>query len=218
MAGWLIDHLETWSSSWGPWFYVFLFVLIFAETGLVVTPFLPGDSVLLAVGALASRPGSGVDLVTAMLVLSAAAVLGDSTNYWVGHWLGPKVFQSDTSRILNRRHLERTQAFYARHGGKTIVVCRFLAVIRTFAPFVAGVGRMDYRRFVGFSVLGTVLWVGLFVPLGFWLGNEYADKVDYVVWGIVAFAVVPPTISWLRDRRARAREAASRGGDRGSSR
>lgn len=209
MGGWLIEHLSQWAGAWGPWFYVFLFVLIFAETGLVVTPFLPGDSVLLAVGALASRRDSGVDLVTAMVVLACAAVLGDSTNYWVGRWLGPKVFQSESSRILNRRHLAKTQDFYARHGGKTVVICRFLAVIRTFAPFVAGVGRMDYRRFLTFSLLGTILWVGAFVPLGFWLGTEYADKVDLVVWGIVAFAIVPPTVSWVRDRRQRRKERAS---------
>jgi membrane-associated protein len=211
MSGWLVQNLEQWAAAWGPWFYVFLFALIFAETGLVVVPFLPGDSVLLAVGALASRPGSGVDLATAMLVLGAAAVIGDSTNYWVGRWLGPKVFSSDTSRLLNRRHLERTEAFYARHGGKTVVICRFLAVIRTFAPFVAGVGRMDYRRFVAFSVGGTILWVGSFVPIGAWLAARYADKVDYVIWGIVAFAVVPPTVSYLRERSARRRAGADAG-------
>src|SRR6187455_2015308 len=144
MSGWLIEHLERLANSSGPWFYVFLFALIFAETGLVVVPFLPGDSVLLAVGALASRPGSGVDLATAMVVLGTAAIVGDSTNYWFGRWLGPRVLRSESSRLLNKRHLERAQGFYARHGGKTIIVCRFLAVIRTFAPFVAGVGRMDY--------------------------------------------------------------------------
>lgn len=213
MGGWITDHLELWASSWGPWFYVFLFVLIFAETGLVVVPFLPGDSVLLAVGALASRAGAHVDLATAMFVLAAAAIVGDSTNYWIGHHIGPRVFSSETSRLLNRRHLAKAEAFYERHGGKTIVICRFLAVIRTFAPFVAGVGRMSYTRFVSFSVAGTLLWVGSFVPLGYWLGQKYADKVDYVVWGIIAFAVVPPIVSHLRDRRAarRAADAASSG-------
>jgi membrane-associated protein len=213
MAGWITDHLAMWSSAWGPWFYVFLFALIFAETGLVVVPFLPGDSVLLAVGALASRAGSHVDLATAMVVLALAAITGDSTNYWVGRHVGPRVFASETSRLLNRRHLTRAEAFYERHGGKTIIICRFLAVIRTFAPFVAGVGKMSYSRFVSFSVAGTLLWVGSFVPLGYWLGHQYADKVDYVVWGIIAFAVVPPTVSHLRDRRAarRAADAASSG-------
>jgi membrane-associated protein len=213
LGGWITEHLEMWASAWGPWFYVFLFVLIFAETGLVVVPFLPGDSVLLAVGALASRQNAKVDLVTAMFVLAAAAIVGDSTNYWIGRYVGPRVFSSETSRFLNRRHLVRAEAFYERHGGKTIIVCRFLAVIRTFAPFVAGVGRMSYARFASFSISGTLLWVGSFVPLGYWLGQKYADKVDYVVWGIILFAVVPPTISYLRDRRAarRAREASQSG-------
>ena len=213
MAGWITDHLDMWASAWGPWFYVFLFVLIFSETGLVVVPFLPGDSVLLAVGALASRPGGHVDLATAMVVLAAAAITGDSTNYWIGHHVGPRVFTSETSRFLNKRHLMKAEAFYERHGGKTVILCRFLAIIRTFAPFVAGVGRMNYRKFVSFSVVGTLLWVGSFVPLGFWLGREYADKVDYVVWGIILFAVVPPTVSHLRDRRAakRAADDAARG-------
>ena len=213
MAGWITDHLDMWANAWGPWFYVFLFALIFAETGLVVVPFLPGDSVLLAVGALASRQSSHVDLATAMVVLAMAAIVGDSTNYWIGRHVGPRVFSSDTSRLLNRRHLTRAEAFYERHGGKTIIICRFLAVIRTFAPFVAGVGKMDYSRFVSFSVGGTLLWVGSFVPLGYWLGHQYADKVDYVVWGIIAFAVVPPTVSHLRDRRAarRAADASSSG-------
>ena len=213
MAGWIMEHLDMWASAWGPWFYVFLFVLIFAETGLVVVPFLPGDSVLLAVGALAAKPGSHVDLVTAMVVLATAAITGDSTNYWIGRYVGPRVFTGETSRFLNKRHLMKAEAFYERHGGKTVILCRFLAIIRTFAPFVAGVGRMNYRKFVTFSIGGTLLWVGSFVPLGYWLGKEYQDKVDYVVWGIILFAVVPPTVSHLRDRRAakRAAAAAARG-------
>lgn len=215
MSTWLTNHLDQWATAWGPWFYVFLFALIFAETGLVIVPFLPGDSVLLAVGALASRPSSGVSLGWACAVLASAAILGDSTNYWVGRWVGPRVLRSERSGILNKRHLEKAQGFYARHGGKTIIICRFLAVIRTFAPFVAGVGRMDYRRFVSFSVVGTLLWVGLFVPLGYKLGQEYADKVDYVVYGIIAFAVVPPTVSYLRDRAARRKAASASSSDRG---
>ena len=214
MGSWITDHLAMWSSAWGPWFYVFLFALIFAETGLVVVPFLPGDSVLVAVGTLASREGSHVDLLTAMAVLVVAAVVGDSTNYWIGRRIGPRVFSSETSRFLNKRHLTRAEAFYERHGGKTIIMCRFLAVIRTFAPFVAGVGRMNYARFVSFSIAGTLLWVGLLVPLGYWLGRQYADKVEYVIWGIIAFAIVPPTVSHLRDKRAarRAAETSSSGG------
>lgn len=213
MFDWLVPQLTEWAADWGSGFYVFLFVLIFAETGLVFVPFLPGDSVLLAVGVLASRPDSGVDFVTAMMVFASAAILGDSTNYWVGRWLGPRLFRSETSKLFNRRHLERTQAFYERHGGKTVILCRFLAVIRTFAPFVAGMGRMDYRRFVTFSVVGTIAWVGTFVPVGYWLGNRYADKVEYVIWGIIAFAVVPPTVSHLRDRAARRRASQANGAD-----
>jgi membrane-associated protein len=214
VSEYIVSLLEQWSAAWGPWFYVFLFALIFAETGLVVLPFLPGDSVLVAIGALATRAGSGVDLMTAGVVLCVAAIVGDSTNYWIGRHLGPRIFRSETSRLLDRRHLAKAQDFYARHGGKTVVVCRFLAVIRTFAPFVAGMGSMEYSRFVAYSVLGTLLWVWSLLLVGFWLGQQFAEKVDYVLYGIVLFALVPPLVSRLRERSGRGKRTSEPGRDR----
>jgi membrane-associated protein len=211
----LTDHLAQWCGAWGPWFYVFLFALIFAETGLVVVPFLPGDSVLVAVGALAAGHPPSLDLAAAGVVLCAAAIAGDSTNYWIGHAIGPRIFSSETSRFLNRKHLHRAREFYARHGGKTVIVCRFLAVIRTFAPFVAGAGSMEYPRFIAYSVLGTLVWVWSFLLVGFKLGQEFGDKVDYVIYGIIAFAVVPPTVARLRERAVRRRAAGAPSSDRG---
>jgi membrane-associated protein len=203
-------HLTQWSNELGTGFYVVLFLIIFAETGLVVVPFLPGDSVLVAVGTIAATRGSQVDPWLAGLVLCAAAITGDSTNYWIGRWLGPRVFRSDSSRLLNRKHLAKAQAFYERHGAKTVILCRFLAIIRTFAPFVAGVGAMRYPKFLTYSVIGTVLWIGTFLPLGYWLARSHPGAERWVIWGIVAFAVVPPSISYLRDRAARKRDGAAR--------
>lgn len=206
----LDKYLAGWSQDMGGWFYGLLFLVIFAETGLVIVPFLPGDSVLVAVGMIAASPDSTVDPWIAGAVLFAAAVIGDSTNYWVGRWLGPRVFASETSRLLNKKHLLKAQDFYARHGGKTVIFCRFLAVIRTFAPFVAGVGAMQYPRFVAFSLFGTLLWVGSFVPLGYWLAVKYPEAPKWVMLAIIVFAIVPPSVSHLRERRARKRaEAAS---------
>ena len=206
----LDTYLAAWSQDMGGWFYGLLFLVIFAETGLVIMPFLPGDSVLIAVGMIAASEGSTVDPWIAGVVLFVAAVVGDSTNYWVGRWLGPRVFASESSRLLNKKHLRKAQDFYARHGGKTVIFCRFLAVIRTFAPFVAGVGAMKYPRFVAFSVFGTLLWVGSFVPLGYWLAVKYPEAPKWVMLGIIVFAIVPPTVSHLRERGARKRlEAAA---------
>lgn len=207
-------YLAGWSQDMGGWFYVLLFAVIFAETGLVFIPFLPGDSVLVAVGTIAATPGSGLDPWLAAGVMMAAAIIGDSTNYWVGRWLGPRLFASETSRLLNRNHVKKAQAFYERHGGKTVIFCRFLAVIRTFAPFVAGMGAMNYRKFVSYSVFGTVLWVGIFLPLGYWLASRFPEAPKYVMYGIILFAVVPPTVSHLRDRAARRRAAAVPSSDR----
>jgi membrane-associated protein len=201
-------YLNEWAHSMGGWFYVLLFLVMFAETGLVVTPFLPGDSLLLAIGALSKPADAPIDMWTAVGVMTAGAILGDSTNYWIGRYVGPRVFSSDKSRLLNKKHLLKAEAFYERHGGKTIILCRFLAVIRTFAPFVAGVGRMSYPRFLGFSVLGTLLWVPVFVILGRTLVDLIgAENIHWVVLGIILFAVVPPTVSRLRERAAARRAA-----------
>ena len=210
-------QLGAWAESMGGGFYVLLFLVIFAETGLVVVPFLPGDSLLLTVGALAnpaSHRHEPFSLALAAGVMCVAAVCGDSTNYWVGRYVGPRVFTSTTSKLLNRKHLLKAEAFYEKHGGKTVIICRFLAVIRTFAPFVAGVGAMKYPRFLAFSVLGTLLWVPTFVALGYLLADVAEGAVGWVVLGIIVFAFVPPTVSWLRDRSARKRSAAASAGDR----
>jgi membrane-associated protein len=206
-------YLNEWAHSMGGWFYVLLFVVLFAETGLVVCPFLPGDSLLLAVGALSKQPDAPFELGWAIAAMSAGSIIGDSTNYWIGRYMGPRVFASESSKLLNKKHLLKAEAFYAKHGGKTVILCRFLAIIRTFAPFVAGVGRMSYPRFLGFSVLGTILWVPVFVILGRTLVDVIgAENIHWVVLGIILFAVVHPTISRLKDRAAARR--AGPGSDR----
>src|SRR5512147_2488963 len=155
----LDQHVNEWAGVLGPWLYAVLFLIVFCETGLVVTPFLPGDSLLFAVGALCSIDGSPLSIVLIWIVLMVAAVLGDGVNYSIGHYLGPRVFTSERSRLLNREHLIRTQNFYVKHGGKTIFLARFVPIIRTFAPFVAGVGQMSYVRFGMWNVSGAVAWV-----------------------------------------------------------
>ncbi len=162
--GWdFFFHIDTYLNEWagilGPWLYVVMVLIIFCETGLVVTPILPGDSLLFAVGALSTREGSPIELPLMALLLCAAAVAGDAVNYSIGYWLGPKVFSREKSRLLNKKHLLRAQRFYQKHGGKTIFLARFIPIIRTFAPFVAGIGAMRYLRFAIFNVTGAVSWV-----------------------------------------------------------
>jgi membrane-associated protein len=209
----LNEYLPQWAGQLGDWFYALIFVIVFVETGVVVAPFLPGDSLLFAVGALAALDDSPINLVVAGIVLCVAAITGDSTNYWIGRHMGPKVFRSDTSRFLNKKHLARAELFYERHGGKTVVLCRFLAVLRTFAPFVAGVGAMNYPKFVTYSVLGTLLWVWSFMLVGYVFGEQFKDQFHWIVLGILGFSVVLPTISYFRERAARRRAAAEAGGD-----
>ena len=160
-------HLNEWTAAFGPWLYLILFVVVFCETGLVVTPFLPGDSLLFAVGAICAIDGSPLNVFVMMVVLIVAAVVGDAVNYAIGRRIGPKVFTSEKSMLLNRKHLIRTQRFYERHGGKTIIIARFVPIIRTFAPFVAGIGNMGYRRFAAFNVIGALAWVIGFLTLGY---------------------------------------------------
>jgi membrane-associated protein len=198
----LDKHLAELSSSLGPWMYALLWAIIFAETGLVVTPFLPGDSLLFAVGALCAVDGSGLSLPLMMVLLTVAAVLGDAVNYWVGKRLGAAVFTSETSWLLNKEHLRRTQAFYDRHGGKTIILARFIPIVRTFAPFVAGVGTMSYARFFAFNVIGAVAWVVGFLSLGYGFGNMPIVKKQFhfVILGIIVLSVLPAVFEWLRAR------------------
>jgi membrane-associated protein len=199
----LDQHLNQWATTLGPWLYAVLFLIVFCETGLVVTPFLPGDSLLFAVGALASLEGSPIELPQTALLLIVAAVLGDAVNYAIGAYLGPAVFTSDRSRLLNKQHLVRTQLFYERHGGKTIFLARFVPIIRTFAPFVAGIGRMRYRYFATYNVTGAIAWVVVCMGAGALFGEIPVVKENFelVVLGIIAVSLIPVVTEFVRARR-----------------
>jgi len=191
-------HLFDLCSQYGAWVYAILFVIIFCETGLVVTPFLPGDSLLFAVGSLAAI--NALDLPTSIVLMILAAVLGDTANYWIGDYVGPKVFQKENSRFLNKEYLIRTHQFYERHGGKTIIIARFLPIIRTFAPFVAGIGSMTYRRFLLFNVVGGSLWVLLFIPAGYFFGSVPLVKNNFslVIIALVLIPGIPSVVEVIR--------------------
>jgi len=203
----LDQHLNSWAGTLGPWLYLVLFVVVFCETGLVVTPFLPGDSLLFAPGALASIEGSPLRLPWLLCLLSAAAVLGDAANYAFGSYVGPAVFNSARSRLFNKQHLERTARFYERHGGKTIFLARFVPIVRTFAPFVAGIGRMRYRDFAVFNVAGALAWVSSFLLAGYWFGQLPTVKRNFhvVILAIVVISVLPIVGEYVRGRRESAR-------------
>ena len=196
-------HLNEWATTLGPWLYVLLFVVIFCETGLVVTPFLPGDSLLFAVGALASLPDSPLSVPLLVGVMSVAAILGDATNYAIGHTVGPMVFRSERSRLLNPEHLARTQRFYERYGGKTIFLARFVPIVRTFAPFVAGIGRMRYGYFATWNVTGALVWVLSVGGAGYVFGQVPLVKRNFeiVVLAIIALSLAPMGVEYLRARR-----------------
>jgi membrane-associated protein len=206
----LDKYLDKVMAASGLWPYVILFLIIFCETGLVVTPFLPGDSLLFAVGTLtAPREAAPTALRLEMILplLIVAAILGDTVNYWIGHRLGPRVFHREDVRFLNRRHLNRTHAFYEKHGGKTIVLARFIPIIRTFAPFVAGVGAMTYPRFLVYNIVGGVAWVTIFLLGGHFFGNLPVVKRNFtlVILAIIVLSLLPPAIEVLRHRFARGR-------------
>ena len=186
-------YLNSWAGLMGPWLYVVLFLIIFCETGLVVTPFLPGDSLLFAAGALASRAGSPINLWLLIPVMFAAAVLGDTVNYEIGKWLGPKVFTRKDSWLLNQNHLQKAHAFYEKYGGKTIILARFIPIIRTFAPFVAGIGKMTYFHFISYNIIGAALWVALFAGGGYWFADLplVQQHFHYVIVGIIVISVLP---------------------------
>jgi membrane-associated protein len=196
-------HLLALCTNYGPWVYAILFIIVFCETGLVVTPFLPGDSLLFAVGSMAAIGALDVTLV--ILLLMAAAILGDSVNYSAGRYVGPKVFHEEHGRFLNKEYLLRTHAFYEKHGGKTIIIARFLPIIRTFAPFVAGIGSMTYPRFLFFNVFGGVLWVLLFVLAGYWFGNiSFIQKnFSLVIVALVLIPAIPAAVEFVRMQAAR---------------
>ncbi len=184
----------------GPGLYALLFLVVFCETGLVVTPYLPGDSLLFAVGALAAREDFPVKLPAILPLLFVAAVLGDAVNYAIGRYVGPRIFSREDSRFLDRRHLDKARLFYERYGGKTIILARFIPVIRTFAPFVAGIGRMEYRRFALFNVLGGAAWTSCFLLAGWRFAELPAVKqhFHYVILGIIVVSILPAVVEWLR--------------------
>lgn len=185
---------------YGPWVYVILFAIVFAETGLVVTPFLPGDSLLFAAGAIAAMPGSGLNVWAICGLLFIAAVLGDMVNFHVGRFLGPRVLSGKFSRWLNPKHLEKTQKFFETYGAKTIVIARFVPIVRTFAPFVAGVGQMNYSKFLFYNVAGGAFWVLSMTFAGYWFGRmPFIEKhFELVVLGIVFVSILPAVIEYLR--------------------
>jgi membrane-associated protein len=194
-------HLAEWGQALGPWLYAALFAVVFAETGLVITPFLPGDSLLFAVGTLCTLPGMPLNVFFVIPLLIAAAVLGDAVNYAIGAKLGPAVFTSERSTLFNRKHLMRTQAFYERYGGKTIIIARFVPIIRTFAPFVAGIGQMRYARFLAFNVVGAVGWVASIVTAGYLLANLPVVQKQFhlVIFAIIFVSILPALIEIARE-------------------
>ena len=200
-------HLQELMNNYGLWVYGILFLIIFSETGLVVTPFLPGDSLLFAAGAL--TVGSAMDVNILALVLIVAAVLGNITNYTIGHFFGAKLFNNPNSKIFRRDYLEKTHLFFDKHGGKTIIITRFLPIVRTFAPFVAGMGAMTYKRFMAFNIVGGILWVCSFVYAGYLFGNMPIVRQNFtlLVMGIIVFSILPIVIETVRHRLKRSAEA-----------
>ena len=196
----LDTHLQTVIQNYGTWTYVILFLIIFCETGLVVTPILPGDSLLFAAGAFAAT--GSLDLAWLLILLTFAAVLGDAVNYAIGHFMGPKVFAQPDSRFLKREYLDRTHQFYEKYGGKTIIIARFVPIVRTFAPFVAGVGSMTYVKFASYNVIGGLLWVGVCVFAGYAFGNipVVQENFTLVILGIIFVSILPGIIELLRQR------------------
>ncbi|MBI4211966.1 MAG: DedA family protein [Deltaproteobacteria bacterium] len=198
-------HLNEWMGFFGVWMYAILFLIVFCETGLVVTPFLPGDSLLFALGALSVSENAALDLVPLMIVLIIAAVFGDAVNYAIGKFLGPKVFHDEKGRWLNRRHLLRAHEFYERYGGKTIILARFMPIVRTFAPFVAGIGTMTYRKFAVYNIIGGAAWVMSFLLAGAYFGDIPAVKHNFhlVLLAIIVISFLPVALEWLKSRRAK---------------
>lgn len=196
-------HLQWLVANYGVWIYAILFAIIFCETGLVITPFLPGDSLLFVAGTVAA--GGGMDVHTLFAVLVLASFTGDNTNYWIGRYAGPRIFRREGSRLLNPAHLERTQRFYERYGGKTVLIARFVPIVRTFAPFVAGMGRMAYPRFLAFAFGGAILWIGSLTYAGYFFGNlpVVRNNLSVVIIGIVILSIMPAIIEYVRARRAR---------------
>lgn len=193
-------HLSEIISQYGGWTYGILFLIVFLETGLVITPFLPGDSLLFATGTFCAL--GSLDLEVVIILLSSAAIMGDTVNYWIGAIIGPKVFTRENVRFLNKKHLQRTHDFYERYGAKTIVLARFVPIVRTFAPFVAGIGKMSYGKFLLYNVFGGILWVTLFSYAGYYFGNIPAVKSNFslVILLIIIISIMPGVLELLKAR------------------
>lgn len=198
----LDKHLTEVVADYGTWTYLILFLIIFCETGLVVTPILPGDSLLFAAGAISAS--GALDPVQLIVLLSVAAVVGDAVNYSIGYYLGPKVLSNKNSRVFKKEYLDRTHAFYERYGGKTIIFARFVPIVRTFAPFLAGVGKMSYPRFAMFNVVGGIVWIVTFVAAGHFFGNIPVVKTNFtlVIIAIIIISVLPAVIEHRRAKKA----------------
>lgn len=205
----LDKHLDTVIGQFGVMSYVLLFLIIFMETGFVVTPFLPGDSLLFAGGAIAAY--GSLNIFGLYIILLLAAIFGDTANYWIGHIIGPRVFSKENSRFFKKEYLVKTQKFYEKHGGKTIILARFVPIIRTFAPFVAGVGKMNYRYFLTYNIVGGFLWVSLFIFAGYFFGNIPVVKHNfhYVVVGIIIISVMPIVIEYIKQKTSKKIERGS---------
>ncbi|OSN06044.1 hypothetical protein AU512_11625 [Lonsdalea iberica] len=201
-------HLAELVAQYGVWIYAILFLILFCETGLVVTPFLPGDSLLFVAGALAALPGSVLDVHLMVVLMVIAAILGDAVNYTIGRLFGERLFRNPNSRIFRRSYLDKTHAFYARHGGKTIILARFVPIVRTFAPFVAGMGHMTYRHFALFNVAGALLWVLLFTYAGYLFGDLpiVQDNLKLLIVGIIFVSILPGVIEFWRHKRSATRQ------------
>lgn len=196
--------LNEYATTLGPWLYAVLFLIVFAETGLVVTPFLPGDSLLFAVGAVAAHPESPIRLGLVAVLLVIAAVLGDAVNYYIGYRLGPRVFSRDDSWLLNKKHLKRAHDFYEERGGITIILARFIPIVHTFAPFVAGIGKMSYRRFAVYNVAGGTAWILIFLFAGWWFGAQAVVQKNFklLIAAIIVISVLPGVYEYIRAQAA----------------
>jgi membrane-associated protein len=195
------EHLANIITLFGGWTYFILFAIIFVETGVVIAPFLPGDSLLFAVGALAG--GGLLNIWETYIIMLAAAIIGDTANYWIGHHMGPKIFAKENSRLFNREYLEKTREFYEKYGGKAVIIARFMPIIRTFAPFVAGIGNMHYNTFLLYNVTGGFLWVTSLTFAGYFFGglSFIKDNFEYMVLGIIAISLLPMVIEYIKFKR-----------------
>ncbi len=205
----LDKHLEAVTQSYGSWTYLILFCIIFMETGLVVTPFLPGDSLLFGAGALASL--GTLNPLLLFVLLGAAAILGDTVNYWIGKFLGPKLVRGDHPRLIKKKHLDRTHAFFEKYGGKTIILARFVPIVRTFAPFVAGIGAMTYSKFIAYNIIGGLAWVAICTSAGYYFGQMKVVKNNFslVVLAIIFLSILPGIIEYVKHRREKAKAQAA---------